>query len=85
MYEEVRSFRTLHTITTADIDRIFNHLKSTFPQDWLLPLELYELAFEKALDIQKDIFLYLTTIKRERDIEKLVTSGLEIIHKSKIN
>ena len=85
LYEEVRSFRTLHTITTADIDRIFNHLKSTFPQDWLLPLELYELAFEKALDIQKDIFLYLTTIKRERDIEKLVTSGLEIIHKSKIN
>ena len=84
LYTQVRNHRENGTITSNEIERIFNRLKSEFNQDWLLPLELYELAVLKELDIQDDLLSYLETLKGNSAFEKLIENGLEIIRKSEL-
>jgi phenylalanine-4-hydroxylase len=84
LYTEVRNYRESDSITSEEILRIFNQLKSKFNQDWLLPLELYELAVAKELDVQDDLLSYLEALKEHKAFEKLIENGLEIIRKSEL-
>jgi phenylalanine-4-hydroxylase len=84
LYTKVRHHRENDSITSEDILRIFNRLKAEFNRDWLLPLELYEIAVMKEFDIQDDLLLYLEALKKHEAFEKLIENGLEIIRKSEL-
>lgn len=84
LYKEVRDHRENDSINSEIIDIIFNRLKSEFNQDWLLPLELYELAVLKELDIQDSLLVYLENLKENGSFKKLIENGLEIIRKSEL-
>ena len=82
LYKEVRNYRESNEILSPDLIRIFNRLKSEFNEDWLLPLELYELAVQQELDIQDELLSYLETLKKNKNYTKLIDNGLHIIRES---
>lgn len=82
LYAEVRNFRESKNINSTDLKRIFNRLQSEFRQDWLLPLELYELAVLQELDIQDELLSYLEMLKESKSYAKLIDNGLQIIRES---
>ena len=58
LYEKVRGFREDNTIIENQLLEVFLMLQDTYKNDWLLTLELYELAFQKDFSVQK-VFFYV--------------------------
>ena len=84
MYSELRTYRDNETATSDNIEEIFNKVRIKFPTDWLLPLELYELATKKDLLLQDEIYSYLNELMNDHSLKKLVKNGLEIINNIKL-
>lgn len=79
LYEEVRTFRENNNISEEKITTIFNQLKTTFSNDWLLVLELLELAIEKKYTIQQEILNWLEELKTNKSYTKLIENGLALL------
>ena len=84
MYSKVQEMRESDVCNTDQLKSIFEALTSNFPNDWLLTLELYELAYIKNLDIQDKIYFYLIEKKRNPSLEKLIENGLNLIQKKEL-
>lgn len=84
LYAEVRNHRENDTISSNDIERVFDQLATKFEKDWLLPLELYELAVLKDLDIQDGLLKHLESLKSNDSYQKLIENGLELIQKNEL-
>jgi phenylalanine-4-hydroxylase len=82
LYAEVRNYRESKEINSRDLVRIFQRLQSEFGQDWLLPLESYEMAVQHELDIQDELLSYLEALKENKAYAKLIDNGLQIIRES---
>lgn len=76
MYADVRESREKDTATEKMIVLIFSTLKSEFPKDWLLPLELLELSIENNYEIQSEILSYLL---KKNTHKKLIKNGLDLL------
>lgn len=79
LYDKVRSFREKGIATEGQIQEIFNKLQSSYKNDWLLALELYELAIQNNFEIQNVIFIYLNKLKKNEEITKLIENGLILL------
>ena len=84
LYQEVRTFRLSldsedkSTFRSERLGAIFSILAEKHSEDWLLPLEIYELTFSK------DIEHYLVALKsRRKEIAQLIDGGLELIEQQK--
>lgn len=79
-YQQIRDYREGKNRTISRT-KVLEQLIERHPNDWLLPVELYELAFkgnEKALC--ENILKHLETIKQNRPkVGKLIDDGLQII------
>lgn len=79
-YQQVRDYREGKNRTISRT-KVLEQLIEKHPNDWLLPVELYELAFkgdEKTLC--DSILKHLETIKQNRpEVGKLIDDGLEIV------
>ncbi len=84
MYSVVREIRESEVYDTEKLKRIFEGLISIYPNEWLLPLELYELAYIKNLDIQDKIYNYLVEKKGNPSLEKLIENGLNLIQQKEL-
>ena len=84
-YQQVRDYREGKNRTISRT-KVLEQLIEKHPNDWLLPLELYELAFlgdEKTLC--NSILKHLETIKQNKpQVGKLIDDGLSII-KAQVN
>lgn len=78
LYSKVREMREKDTVTEEKIATIFNHLKSDFASDWLLFLELYELAVKNDFSIKLPILDILNNLKRNKSYTKLLENGLDL-------
>jgi len=80
LYQQVRDGR-LTGLDHETIKQIFNKVKTKHQQDWLLSLELYELARKhKIEDLAKNIYTHLEQLKISRPkIAHLINDGLELI------
>lgn len=76
LYEEVRTLRNLVAISEAQIKAIFEQVHTHFSNDWLLLLELYEIAFKKKYAIQNEILKKLDALKSNKSYTKLIENGL---------
>lgn len=81
LYEQVRASREENSADTQFISIIFEKLKTEFPKDWLLPLELYEMAVKHELDIQDELLSYLKDLLKNESFKKLIVNGLNLIRK----
>ncbi|PZW41528.1 phenylalanine-4-hydroxylase [Mesonia algae] len=81
LYQQVRILRQ-NTIDKEGLEEIFIQLKAEHQQDWLLSLELYELAEQNKMEsFANDIRQHLEKLKISRPkIAHLIEDGLELIH-----
>lgn len=84
LYSEVRSLRENNSASSSKISEIFGQLKSKYTNDWLLSLELYELAVAKDLEIQDQLLSYLEQLQNNDAFRKLIENGLEIIRSAEL-
>ena len=82
MYQAVRKHR--ENEEKADLALLLNKLKNQFSSDWLLTLEILEIA-TKELDaiLEKDALAHLENVKTSRpQIKHLIDNGIEILHQA---
>ncbi|MCF2873754.1 MULTISPECIES: aromatic amino acid hydroxylase [unclassified Tenacibaculum] len=79
LYEEVRDVREKNKVTEDKIISIFNVLKNEFSQDWLLVLELYELALDKEYLVKEELRDYLEKLKSNKSYSTLIENGLHLL------
>ncbi len=78
LYEKVRSHREQNS--TEDLNLILYDLIKNHPQDWLLTLEIVELAKQSNIPIYDKAFNYLLEVKKNRpEIAHLITNGLNLL------
>lgn len=76
LYQKIRDFRETNSISEEAITSTFNHLKKDFSEDWLLFLELYELALHYNFSIQKELLEVLENLKCNKSYTRLIENGL---------
>lgn len=83
LYHQVRDHREGNNKSISR-SKVLEQLMNKFPNDWLLPVELYELAFKaNEKKLCKDILLHLESIKLQNPrVGHLIDNGIEIINKS---
>jgi phenylalanine-4-hydroxylase len=73
MYHLVREIRE-NKGSTKPLQSIFTRLKEEYPNDWLLPLEIYELTKDKG------VLDYLKQLKVAKPkVGHLIVGGLELV------
>lgn len=83
LYQQVRDYREGNTQTISR-HKVLEQLIENHPEDWLLPIELYELAFQSSKqELCEAILKHLEGIKSNRpQVGHLIDDGLDIIEKS---
>ena len=79
LYEKVRSMREANSASEENLTIIFNQLKNDFSKDWLLSLELYEVALQHHLPIQEEIHSYLLVLQKNETYTRLIENGLNLL------
>ncbi|WP_369048183.1 aromatic amino acid hydroxylase [Tenacibaculum sp. UWU-22] len=79
LYDQVREMRENSTMTEKKIHTIFALLKTNFANDWLLPLELYELSLKNNYKVQSEILAYLETLEKNETYKNLIKTGLDLL------
>jgi phenylalanine-4-hydroxylase len=82
LYAEVREMRKNKQVNERRLDEILEKLKSDYPQDWLLSLEMYELAVQNHLAVAGALSEYLSLLKTEEKFATLINNGLKLIESS---
>lgn len=83
LYEKVRSMREANSVSEENLTIIFNQLKKDFSKDWLLSLELYEVALQYHLLIQEEIRSYLLVLQKNETYTRLIEKGLNLLRVKK--
>jgi phenylalanine-4-hydroxylase len=79
LYGQIREFRE-GTNTTISRNKVFHVLRSNHPEDWLLAVELYELAVEgRDTAFAKEILEHLEAVKQQRpEVGHLIDDGMAL-------
>ena len=82
-YKQVRDYREGKS-TYISRGKLFEEFKEYNPNDWLLPVELYELAIKgNRSALAKDIKTHLEIVKQNRPkVGHLIDDGLTLAEKS---
>lgn len=82
-YKQVREFREGKN-TTISRHKVFQEVCNQFPNDWLLSVELYELAKNNEdIDFAEEISTHLETVKQNNPkIGQLIDDGLALVSES---
>ncbi len=78
LYDQVKQMREGNSLSEDKITTIFNQLKTKFSKDWLLLLELYELAKRNDFSIKIAILKSLNDLKCNKSYTKLIENGLNL-------
>jgi phenylalanine-4-hydroxylase len=72
--------RATNEASEEKIISVFQRLKKDFSEDWLLSLELYEVALQYDFLIQEEIHTYLLILQRNEKNSKLIENGLNLLN-----
>jgi phenylalanine-4-hydroxylase len=78
LYDQVKKMRLTNSSSEEKITAIYHQLKIKFSNDWLLLLELYELAQDNNFLIKMDILKSLNDLKCNKSYTKLIENGLNL-------
>lgn len=83
LYQQVRDYREGKN-NTVSRTKVLEELIENHSNDWLLPVELYELSqIDNETELSKKIVKHLESIKRNKpEFGHLIDDGLEIVSKS---
>ncbi len=78
LYESVRNIRNGEN-TKFSLNAAYDIAKKHHPKDWLLSVEIYELAVENDPKLAKEVKTRLKEIKKQRpEVAHLIDDGLEL-------
>ncbi|WP_127018532.1 aromatic amino acid hydroxylase [Flagellimonas beolgyonensis] len=79
-YQQIREYRE-GTNTTISRNKVFQAIKQEYPEDWLLSVELYELAKKSNdHDFQAEILAHLEQVKRNNPkVGHLIDDGIALV------
>ena len=85
-YEQIRHFRE-GINKTISRNKVFKEIKENYPDDWLLPVELYELARSNGdFDFADQIQEHLEDVKyRNPKFGHLIDDGLALVDQSLVD
>lgn len=84
LYDQVRTMRQSNNIKEENLQFIFGQLIVNYPNDWLLPLEIYELlSSELSTDLRTEVKSYLEQFCLDDSIKNLVTDGIRLIDEAR--
>ncbi|MEB8330763.1 aromatic amino acid hydroxylase [Flavobacteriaceae bacterium KMM 6897] len=83
LYQQIREFRE-GTNTTISRNKVFQEVKANYPKDWLLSIELYELAVTNGdEEFATEIVKHLEMVKQENpNLGHLIDDGLTLVDQS---
>ncbi|WP_408039042.1 aromatic amino acid hydroxylase [Tenacibaculum amylolyticum] len=84
LYTELRKARETNTVTEEMISNTLGILKNDFPNDWLLVLELFELAVEKDYTVQEEIKKHLDNLKSNEEYASLIENGVSLLSEEEV-
>ncbi|MDP2686269.1 MAG: aromatic amino acid hydroxylase [Aequorivita sp.] len=80
LYKKVREIRNSNTLVATELQKVFDVLKENHLTDWLLPLEIFELALKTDSDFSEEILSHLLNLKKQRPkVAHLIDAGLELL------
>ena len=80
LYKNVRKIRNSKEIDSEELKSIFGILTKNHSNDWLLPLEIYELVSEIGSVFSEDVLKHLLNLKQQRPkVAHLIEGGLKLI------
>ncbi|MEO2050879.1 MAG: aromatic amino acid hydroxylase [Allomuricauda sp.] len=79
-YQQIREYRE-GTNTTISRNKVFQAIKQEYPEDWLLSVELYELAKKSNdHDFQAEILAHLEQVKQHNPkVGHLIDDGIALV------
>ncbi|SEL68988.1 phenylalanine-4-hydroxylase [Aquimarina amphilecti] len=84
LYQAVKNIRNGEN-TKFSLEAVFDIIKKDHSEDWLLPIEIYELVYNKDVDFANIILKHLEQIKKIKPgIKHLINSGVEIINQNSL-
>lgn len=81
LYDKVRALRTNKSSNQELMSKIFDEIQTKYPNEWLILLELFELAHIGNIELGDKIHTQLAKLKENKDLEQLICDGLELIKK----
>ena len=78
MYAEIAEMRS-NKVATKRMKSILGVLKDSYPKEWLLPLEMYELTHNLNINLSDEIYNYLMQLKDNEEYANLIGRGLKLI------
>ena len=86
LYKQIREFREGKNVTISR-NKVFQEIKANHPEDWLLAVELYELAKNNDdVSFAKELKSYLEALKHQKpQLGHLIDDGLELVDKSLVS
>ena len=80
MYDQVKLMRQSNNVDEKKLQLIFGQLIVNYPNDWLLPLEIYELlSSEQMFDLRTELKSYLGQFCLNDSVKNLVEDGIRLI------
>ncbi|OIQ41326.1 MAG: phenylalanine 4-monooxygenase [Bacteroidetes bacterium MedPE-SWsnd-G1] len=76
LYQQVRDMRLSNNVSLQDLKLIFQTLERNYSNDWLLPLEIYELIHELNSEFKNEVLHYLESMTK---YQKLINNGMRLI------
>ncbi len=85
-YKQVREFRE-GTNTTISRNKVFQEVKTAYPNDWLLPIELYELAKNNGdREFANEIAQHLEQVKQQNPkVGHLIDDGISLTNANSVS
>ncbi|WP_224491504.1 aromatic amino acid hydroxylase [Robertkochia flava] len=86
LYQQIREYRE-GTNRTISRHKVFDEVRDHYPKDWLLPVELYELAVKQGdQDFAEEILAHLESIKLEKpEVGHLIDDGIALVKLSEVD
>ncbi|MFD0992521.1 aromatic amino acid hydroxylase [Tenacibaculum geojense] len=79
MYSKVRMLREQKNVSEAALQLIFEVLQNEYPNDWLLPLEIYELSLQNNYSLSAHVEKHIETLKCNKSYKTLIENGLALL------
>jgi len=79
MYQEVRDIRDSHNLNVNRLGEIFEIISHEYPNDWLLPLEIYELIYSQDSKLKDSMVAYLEKLTDKKEVADLIRDGLKLL------
>jgi len=85
LYEDVRAIRELKVLPVSELEELYKLALESYKNEWLLFLEIYELAYTLNSDFPEKVLRKLNALKTQKKYQKLIEDGLHLLSKENIH